>query len=389
MSLGAGYEYLLSSVVRGDGAVAASSPLTRYYAESGTPPGRWLGFGLRGLNDGAGLVDGSIVTEEQLFHLLGMLADPIIGRPLGTRPLRLPAPLAERIRLRVAQLPDDLAGGQRALSISRIEAEEAVREKAIRRPVAGFDLTFSVPKSVSAVWALGDGATQTAIYRAHQDAIRTALAYAEEHIFFCRSGHAGAVQEPIRGVVAAAFDHWDSRAGDPHLHTHLVVANRAQTFDGAWRTLDSKTLHKYVVALSEVHEGVLHDLLTARLGYGWDERTRHHSPVPRFHIAGVPDELISEFSRRSVGIEAATATLIAEFARTRDATPPLPRCCGYGSTTTSPVLHSSYRAAVPHSYSAGWNVSPNRPLRKRSFVTASTTTCVFASPRIGFSQRAK
>ena len=316
MSLGTGYEYLLSSVVRGDGAVAPSSPLTRYYAESGTPPGRWLGAGLAGLSDGAGLAEGSTVTEEQLFHLLGMLADPTTGQPLGTRPLRLPPPLAERIRQRVAQLPPDLRRDQRTVAVAGIEREETEREKAIRRPVAGFDLTFSVPKSVSVVWALADSATQTTIYQAHQDAVRIALDYAEQHIFFSRSGHAGAVQEPIRGVIAAAFDHWDSRAGDPHLHTHVVVANRVQTLDGAWRTLDSKTLHKYVVALSELHEGVVHDLLSDRLGYAWDQRVRRHSAVARWDIAGVPDELITEFSRRSEDIDAAMGPLVAQFAVT-------------------------------------------------------------------------
>src|SRR5262249_9754310 len=155
----------------------------------------------------------------------------------------------------------------------------------------GFDLTFSVPKSVSAVWAVADAATQASIYAAHVEAIRVAIGYAERHVFFSRSGTNGALQEEVRGVVAAAFDHWDSRAGDPHLHTHVVIANRAQTPDGQWRTLDSRTLFKYVVALSELHEGVLEDLLTARLGYGWAERARRHSVVPRHDIQGVPEAL--------------------------------------------------------------------------------------------------
>ena len=73
----------------------------------------------------------------------------------------------------------------------------------------------------------------------------------------------------MRGLIAAAFDHWDSRAGDPHLHTHVVVANRVQTADGTWRSLDGATLFRYTVALSELHEGVLQDLLTDRLGVAW------------------------------------------------------------------------------------------------------------------------
>src|SRR5665647_1939345 len=73
MSLGAGYRYLMSSVARADGPGDAASALTRYYAESGTPPGRFLGQGLAGLNNGKGVMVGSTVTEEYLFRMLGML----------------------------------------------------------------------------------------------------------------------------------------------------------------------------------------------------------------------------------------------------------------------------------------------------------------------------
>lgn len=48
MSAGDGYKYLLRSVAAGDGDRSLSTPLTRYYAEEGTPPGRWLGSGLGG-----------------------------------------------------------------------------------------------------------------------------------------------------------------------------------------------------------------------------------------------------------------------------------------------------------------------------------------------------
>jgi hypothetical protein len=158
MSLGSGFEYLMSSVARGDGAVAASSPLTRYYAESGTPPGWWLGAGLAGLDSGRGLASGSAVSEEQSWRLLGMLQDPLTGAPLGRRPPTYPGPLAKRITTRTAALPATLSPDQRAAGVARIEAEETAAEGRIARPVAGFDLTFSVPKSVSTVWALADPA---------------------------------------------------------------------------------------------------------------------------------------------------------------------------------------------------------------------------------------
>lgn len=312
MSLGSGYKYLMASVAKGDGAIAQSSSLTRYYAESGTPPGRFLGGGLAGLDSEQGVVEGTEVTEEMLFNMLGMCADPITGKPLGRSANKWPKGLTDRVNARIAQLPDTLSDAERTSAAVAIKAEELYRNKTLLRPVAGFDLTFSVPKSISAAWAVADAGTQAVIYEAHQEAIRRTLAHAEQHTFFSRSGTNGIVQEAVRGVVAAGFDHWDSRSGDPQLHTHVVVQNRAQSTDGKWRTLDSRGLFKQVVTLSELHVGVLDDLLTERLGWGFDARTRAHSDAPKYEVTGVSDDLIREFSQRSQQIEQAKNALIAE-----------------------------------------------------------------------------
>ena len=93
------------------------------------------------------------------------------------------------------------------------------------------------------------------------------------------------------GVVAAVFDHWDSRAGDPQLHSHVVVLNRAQGVDGKWRTLDSRAVFRSTVALSELYNGVLSDYLTAALGWGWEPVARRHSTVPKYEVAGVPGDV--------------------------------------------------------------------------------------------------
>jgi conjugative relaxase-like TrwC/TraI family protein len=180
-------------------------------------------------------------------------------------------------------------------------------------PVAGFDLTFSAPKSMSVVWAVADEATQGLIYAAHQRALEHVIGYAEERVFSSRSGKGGVVQEDIRGVVAAVFDHWDSRAGDPQLHTHVVVMNRVQSTDGVWRTLDSRGLFRSVVGLSEMYNGVLSDYLTEALGWGWEGCARRHSDVPKFEVAGVSARLREEFSSRSIDIEAAKEVLVAGF----------------------------------------------------------------------------
>jgi conjugative relaxase-like TrwC/TraI family protein len=322
MSLGEGYRYLMESVAVGDGARIGPDGLTRYYSEGGTPPGIFLGTGLAGLDDGQGVEKGAAVSEEQLFLMLGMCADPITGQALGRAPNRAVHSLARRIRDRVAALPAEVTAAERVALIEGIESEEQARSGRLRPPVAGFDLTFSLSKSISTAWGLADPATKAAIYDCHRQAIDIVLAYAETEIFHSRSGTDGVVQEDITGVVAAAFTHWDSRAADPQLHDHVVVLNRAQSVsDGRWRTLDSRGLFKAVVELSELHEGVMSDLLTERLGWGWDGRNRRHSPRLRWEVTGVPDELMAEFSQRSTAIEDRKNTLVAQFVAARGRQP--------------------------------------------------------------------
>ena len=89
VTAGTGYRYLMNTVAVGDGGRTRSTALTRYYAESGNPPGRWLGAGLTGLAGGQGMAAGSTVTEQQMFQLFGMGADPVTGAPLGARPYRV------------------------------------------------------------------------------------------------------------------------------------------------------------------------------------------------------------------------------------------------------------------------------------------------------------
>src|ERR1019366_2964958 len=292
-----------------------STSLSDCYAESGTPPGVFLGAGLRSLDDGRGVEKGSAVSEEHLFNMLGMCADPVTGQPLGRQPNRAHLSLSKRVAQRMAAIPPTLTDAERAEQSARIEAEERMKGGAFRTPVAGFDLTFSPSKSVSTAWALADRDTKEQIYACHRRAIEVVLTYAEREVFHSRSGTNGVVQEDVDGVVATAFTHWDSPAGDPQLHDHVGVANRARSVsDGLWRTLDSRGLFKSLVALSELHQGVLSDLLTTSLGWGWDGRARRHSEQLRFEVTGVSEALMAEFSQRSVAIEERKTELINQFA---------------------------------------------------------------------------
>ncbi|WP_136612151.1 MobF family relaxase [Sinomonas albida] len=314
MSAGHGYRYLLRTVAAADGDRSLSTPLTRYYAEAGTPPGRWLGSGLPALGDGQ-LRPGDQVSEAQLQLLVGMGRDPISGEPLGrANPEYRPA--SERAAERVRELDPELGPVERAGAVAAIEAEEAAA--GTRRAVAGFDFTFSIPKSASVLWAVADAGTQALIAQAHQGAVAEMVAFLEREVAATRIGATGAggavAQVGVAGVVAAAFDHYDSRSGDPHLHTHVVVSNKVQTAqDGKWRSLDGRPLHAATVAVSELHEAVFADHMTRVFGVGWEQREMGRDRNPAWAVTGVPEELVAEFSTRSHHVEAEKDRLIGEY----------------------------------------------------------------------------
>ncbi|MFI6678740.1 MobF family relaxase [Kribbella sp. NPDC050470] len=308
MNAGEGYLYLLRHVAAGDVDRRMATPLTAYYTASGYPPGRWMGQGLSGLGDGE-LVPGSEVTEAQMAALFGRAEDPLTGRTLG-EPYRVFKGPEERIRDRIRDLDPALSEAERERAIAQIRRAE-MRKKS-RQAVAGFDLTFSPVKSVSALWATADVGIQEQIVAAHHEAVVDVLSLIEQHAALTRSGDGGIAQLDTRGVIAAAFDHWDSRSGDPQLHTHVVVANRVQGPDGAWRTLDGRVLYRAAVAMSEIHNVLLADHLARRMGVKWELRERGSRRNPAFEIDSIPEELLREFSARSEQIEANLTALLDE-----------------------------------------------------------------------------
>ncbi len=121
------------------------------------------------------------------------------------------------------------------------------------------------------------------------------------------------------GVIAAAFDHYDSRAGDLQLHTHVVIANHVLGPDGVWRTLYGNPLHKATVALSETYDAVLMDRLHRDFGLEWAWVDRGRDRNAGLKVTGVPRALITAFSSRTTGgadgagIEARKDELIADY----------------------------------------------------------------------------
>jgi len=313
LTAGAGYTYLLKHTAAGDCDRLGHEPLVAYYQASGNPPGRWMGSGLTGLDDGAAdsrLTAGTVVVEEAMAHLFGAGRNPRTGAPLG-RPYPMITPTAARIAAQVAALPAGMGQEARVAAVAAIHRVELGR--AAPHAVAGFDLTFTPPKSVSTFWALADPPTQAAILAAHRDAVAQTLTFVEQRALFTRTGHGGCRQEPTRGLLAAGFDHWDSRAGDPNLHTHVVVANKVQGVDGGWRSVDSRALHHAVVAASETYDALLADALSRALPVRWSWTNRGPRRSPVLDLVGVEPALVSEFSSRTTQIDEAMTAQLAAF----------------------------------------------------------------------------
>ncbi len=162
----------------------------------------------------------------------------------------------------------------------------------------GFDLTFRAPKSVSLLHALGPKDASNEVVNAHDAAITAALDYLERHTAVGRRGTDGV--EPIgsSGFVAAAFRHRTSRAGDPLLHTHVLVANLIHCWDDKWSALDGRLLYSHAKTAGYLYQAQLRKELTRRLGVEW-------TPVRNgtAEIEGIPRAAINEFSRRRAEIE--------------------------------------------------------------------------------------
>jgi conjugative relaxase-like TrwC/TraI family protein len=234
---------------------------TEYYAGVGEAPGRWHGRGLEQL----GLAAGALVSDRELEALFARGLHPTTGGRLG-RAWR--------------------ADG-----------------------VTGFDLTFSAPKSVSALWALGNSATAAEAMAAHRSAVRAGLAYLDTHAALSRRGTDGVEQVGSAGLVAAVFDHRSSRAGDPQLHTHALVLNKVRCSDGRWRTLDATELFHHKKSAGMIYQAALRNEMHSRLGVAFREVNENGQA----DIVAMPEELLKLWSKRTAKIDAEAGPIIAEY----------------------------------------------------------------------------
>lgn len=237
----------ISAPIKGAGHADYYLDLARedYYTEGGEPPGQWYGKGAEALG-----LTGKVERENlrSLFEGYG---------------------------------PDGQALVQNAGDPNRHSA---------------WDLTFSAPKSVSVAWSQASPEIRQEIQAAHSEAVKAALSYLEDEAASTRRGKAGHEKEPA-AIVIATFEHGTSRAQDPQLHTHAVVANVAVREDGTTGALETKGIFAHKMAAGALYRAELSAQLEERLAL------TSAKEKSCFELDNVPKSLREEFSKRRQEIE--------------------------------------------------------------------------------------
>src|SRR5215212_3713734 len=360
LSAGSGYDYLTRQVAALDTTAKGHAGLASYYAERGESPGTWIGSGMAGID---GLSAGDRVTAEQMKALFGAGMHPLsqerleqldaadltdanvraatqLGVPFkiyagDVSPFRVevakriaaqqtageqlgdgPVSKADRARVRAEVAWEFFPNqhGRNPIDAREIAAVVAKGSRPRTQTVAGYDLTFSPVKSVSSLWAVADPHVAAQIELSHRAAVHDALTFIERHALFTRQGRNGVRQVNVRGLVAAAFTHRDSRAGDPDLHTHVAVANKVQTLDGRWFSINGRVLFKATVAASETYNTALEHHLRDRLAVRFAARPdTDPGKRPIREIVGVDPALNQRWSSRRVLIKDRQGVLAIQF----------------------------------------------------------------------------
>ncbi len=246
-------------------AAATARYYTKYLTQApGEQPGVWSGAQAAGLG-----LSGEVSTDALELLLSG--CDPVSGVTLGY-------PLRDRT----------LANGT------------------VIRAVAGFDATVSAPKSLSVWWALtGDAG----LAECHDVAVNAVVDYLERFGSTTRiRSNGGRLHPDSQGLIVAAFRQTTSRLDDPQLHTHLVISSKVQTDDGRWLALDARVLKHHQRAFGGLYQSVLRAELTHRYGVAFAEIVNGQA-----EIAGVPTELLEQFSKRAAQVRGELQMKVAEF----------------------------------------------------------------------------
>lgn len=166
---------------------------------------------------------------------------------------------------------------------------------------AGWDLTFSAPKSISIAILVGGDKRLDA---AHDRAVAAAMDYAERHFAITRARDNGRIRQVDTGnLVYAQTVHGTSREGDPQRHTHVVVANATvERETGKVRALESLELFKHRELLGRIYQ---QELAKGAIELGYNVKAGETKGT--FEIGEWSREQLKALSKRRTAIEAAIA----------------------------------------------------------------------------------
>lgn len=164
---------------------------------------------------------------------------------------------------------------------------------------AGWDVTFSAPKSLSVLWMSGDAGQRAMLHELHRAAVDDALRFlVQERLVEVRLGAGGYIREAPADVILGRFDHFTSREGDPNIHTHSVIMNVAGCLEkNKYRTLEPEKLFAFQLVIGAAYRASLARRL-AEKGFALRAAGRN-----QFEIDSMPEKLIEAFSKRSHQIE--------------------------------------------------------------------------------------
>lgn len=217
----------------------------------------------------------------------------------------------QEIRFRVG---GELYRAQRGIEPTHAQLRQFIAEnsKKHQTAIAGFDLVFTPSKSVSIAWGLGDKQLRKDIEAAHEHAIQDVVRHLESNVVMTRRGHNGIRQIDTKsGIIGTKFRHYDSRAGDPNLHDHVVIANRVEGADDKWSSIDGRVLYQYGVECSELYNSKVQEYVTQLTGLQFEPRMQNGKPI--HEIVGISDETIRAFSSRRGDISAELDRVKAKF----------------------------------------------------------------------------
>ena len=228
-----------------------------YYREAGEVQGRWCGTLAEEWN-----LKGEVTTEQYERLVAGQ--DPRTGEQL--------------IRVVSARETVNKFGDEITTSEHR----------------AGWDATFSAPKSVSLAALVGD---DERVREAHRESVNEALKELEKYLQARGGGDKPAIT--TGKMIAAQFEHTSSRPdretgyAAPQLHTHVVIFNMTQTEDGKVRSVQPLELYRSQQYVSAVYRAHFAEKLQA---LGYEIRVDPRTGAPE--IKGFSEEYLQDSSPR-------------------------------------------------------------------------------------------